>query len=232
MHCRRIATTTLVALIVGGCGSSAGDIQSRVAVSSTVSASSSTIDLGSGVVGSTPTTAAKVGSTTTVLVPPITDPATGASSVSLASGDLTSISNAFQSFTNFPCTVQPIEGTVKAATVGETGVVWAIATMQPTAGCTIHDGSGATVDPNQVPPFESGYPETSGVFEREPGGLWVMNWFQSDPFPCPPNLAVSVSTPGPDSAYIPTAVAAAMGLTFASEAACSPGSIYIPPHPQ
>lgn len=153
----------------------------------------------------------------------VTDQPTGATALSLSPSDLWLVSVAYQNFSRFPCAVTPVRETVRSAAVPATGAEWAIATMQPRSGCTVN---GQNVDPNQV---LGGGPERAGVFEKQSGGSWQMNWFETEPFPCPPNLAVRISTPGPQSPYLPTAVVRAMGLSFSPK--CS-AAVFVPPHPQ
>lgn len=160
---------------------------STPASGTTASKRPTTIYKGSqGGIGITPSTTARAGtSSSSGSTSVVTDQPTGATSIRLSRSDLSLISAAYQNFSRFPCAVTPVDGTLKAAIVQATGSDWAIATMQPAAGCTLNDASGEKVDPNRAFP---GGPEKSAVFEKKPGGSWQMNWFETEPFPCPPNL--------------------------------------------
>jgi hypothetical protein len=73
----------------------------------------------------------------------------------------------------------------------------------------LHDGKEVNPD--------SGYPRVeragrTGVFEKDPGGAWVMNSFESDPFPCP---ALVGYPPGDGEPYVPLAVLEAFNMKYA-----------------
>lgn len=101
-------------------------------------------------------------------------------------------------------------------------VEWAMATFGPAATCTqtlapaTAGGPTRSVDPMRVGPFA----ETNGlpvaVFEKQPGGSWVMNEEGGSPFPCP---AAGGMAPGPGNGAVPAPALAAWGLSYAANCA-------------
>jgi hypothetical protein len=168
--------------------------------------------------------------TTTESLPPVvTDSPSGATALSLSHSDLDEIVSAYQTWTNFSgnCTVVPVKGTLHAATITETGVSWAFGQFDPPPGCTVNLSTG-TADIITSKVFEDAPPQNSGVFEKQPGGAWEMNYYQSVPFPCPDNLTAVGYAPGYDTPFIPLSVLNAVRVSSAS--GC--GHIYIPRPPR
>jgi hypothetical protein len=112
------------------------------------------------------------------------------------------------------CPVHPVPNTLKAATVTATGISWAFGKLEPQSGCLLTAGDGTKLDPHRAYPFGT-LTGSTGVFEKQPGGPWVMNYWESAPFPCPDNTAVPYLTPGFDRPYVPDAVLTAVHVPFA-----------------
>jgi hypothetical protein len=108
------------------------------------------------------------------------------------------------------CSVHQVPGTFKAATVAATGVSWAFGKFAPQSGCTVIAGN-QTYDANRAYPFGVQTGDT-GIFEKQPRGVWEMNSFETDPFPCPADISDAGRTPGPGNPYVPLAVLDAVGL--------------------
>jgi hypothetical protein len=182
---------------------------------STVSACSSKD--GSRTRSSTPT----LGTETPPSRPPSSEPANGAVRITLSATDRSAIGNDYAQATAFnQCAVEPVPGQLKAAVISATGVAWAFGTMEP--DCRIVR-DGQRISPSQMFPFGA-IPDNAGVFEKQPGGAWHINWVESDPFPCPPVSSRPDGTPGPGSPMVPLAVLNAVGVSYA------PGCdhVYIP----
>ncbi len=138
------------------------------------------------------------------------EPTTGAVAFKPTAADVAGIVDAYLQFTRYiertggGCPVQAVPNTLNAATVTATGISWAFGRLEPQSGCDAH----------LAYPFAIKTGDT-GVFEKQPGGPWVMNYWESDPFPCPDNTAVLYLTPGIDRPYVPDAVVSAVGVHFA-----------------
>jgi len=169
----------------------------------------------------------------------VTDAPSGAVAISLSTSDTAAISNAYTSFTalaqlwggppytSVPCPIEVVPGTFRAAVITVSGVRWAFGRLRPKPSCML--GSGASrIDPNKAYPFGTGSAASSGVFETTPGGTWMMNYFESFPFPCPDNPGAPQGNPGPGRPLVPLAVLNAVGVPYAS--GC--GNVYIPPAPR
>jgi hypothetical protein len=109
--------------------------------------------------------------------------------------------------------------------ISATGVDWAFGTMEPKPGCT-YTQDGNQVDPSTAYPFGT---SPSGVFEKQPGGAWVMNYFETVPFPCPDFPGTAEGTPGAGQPWVPLAVLNAVSVPYASSG-CT--SLYEPPAPR
>jgi hypothetical protein len=163
--------------------------------------------------------------------PPSTgvETSTGATAISLSATDLTAIDTAFSDWTGFVqwgCAVQPAT-TLDAAVITATGVEWAFGQMEPEPGC-LATQAGQKFNPAEAPPFSTGQATSSGIFEKQPNGSWTMNYFESDPFPCPDHPPAEA--PGPDAPFVPLAVLNAVSVPYASSSACA--SVYVPPAPR
>ncbi len=144
-----------------------------------------------------------------------TDDPTGASPVALTDADYMAMESLFSQWSGFTsCPIVAIPSTFHAAVISTTGVTWAFGKVESQSGCTVKDISGQDVAPISLgelaPPYYNG-----GVFEKQPGGNWVMNSYESDPFPCPDNPAYSWGTPGFDLPWVPLSVLNAVGVAYA-----------------
>ena len=74
-----------------------------------------------------------------------------------------------------------------------------------------------------------GAPANAGVFQRNPGANWVMNDFESSPFPCPANLSSPYGSPGYDHPYVPRSVLNAVGVSYATSG-CD--NMFVPQQPR
>jgi hypothetical protein len=152
---------------------------------------------------------------------------TGAVEIIPTPADLTAIGNAYVDFTGFShCGVEPVPGQMKAAVIKATGVKWAFGSIQPVPGCTVVVG-GKPTSPDVLAPF-SDADYRRAVFTDQPGGVWRLNWFESDPFPCPADLRLRYQTPGPGTPYVPLAVLNAVGVPWSSSPKCDTPLEYIP----
>ncbi len=218
MFSRKILGSALAAIVVAGCGTAGTSVRPYGA-----SGSSGAPDTAV----STPVTVPITSGTfpppvnqpppTTLPKPAITDSPTGASASSLSTSDIHDLVQAFEEWTKFPgnCTLQPVPGTLKAATVTSTGVRWAFGQFVPPTGCTATTRDGRTVDVVSSKYYIATPPLDAGVFEQKSGGKWQVNSFQSNPWPCPDNLSVEYMTPGTGTPYVPLSVLSAVGVPYA-----------------
>ena len=155
---------------------------------------------------------------------------TGAVQFTPTAADLAAIGNAYAQFTGFShCPVEPVSGQLKAAVITATGVKWAFGQIQPAAGCTvINDGKRYSAD-IAAPFSDADY--RKAVFTEQPGGTWSLNWFESNPFPCPADLRLRYQTPGPGTPYVPLAVLNAVGVPWSSSPKCDTPLEYVPVNP-
>lgn len=137
----------------------------------------------------------------------------GAVKTSLSSGDIAEIDTDYQSYLGSffsECPVAPVTGTLHAAEISATGTLWAFATFAPTQSCRVLL-DGKEVDPYSVYPLVD-RAGNAGVFEKISGEAWVMNSFESNPFPCP---ALVGHPPGDGSPFVPLAVLEALNVKYA-----------------
>ena len=134
--------------------------------------------------------------------------------------DMAQLVNAFNSWEMLPttCLAELISGSVRVATVPNTGASWAIANFRPPSDCvkTMRSrtpGATVTVPLAQIGPWGRVPQPPVGVFERMRGGAWVMNDEGGRPFPCP---APGGSAPGPGNGALPASVLATWHLKYAS----------------
>lgn len=209
-------------LLLTACGQ---DIRSR---SSGSTATADTSAPGTTVIGTIPI---PINQPTTTLppAPSVTDSPSGATKLSLSQTDISEIVQAYESWTQFRgnCTLVPVQGTLKAATIAASGISWAFGQFAPPAGCTVQLSTG-TADIISSHAFDNSLPHDSGVFEKQGGGSWQMNYYESVPFPCPDNLSAYGHSPGYDTPYVPLSVLNAVGVSYAS--GCE--NIFIPPAPR
>jgi len=176
----------------------------------------------------------------TVVAPPnphVSQPASTAVAISLTANDQAELGQAYTDFTGLaqlfdsgppytdPFPVQAVPGTLHAAVITATGVRWAFARMEPKPGCT-WKMDGRRINPLHAGPFAGGA-TSAGVFEQDPGGPWIMNYFETYPFPCPdlhPPVADGHGLPT-DSPWVPPAVLTAVGVPYAPTG-CN--TVYIP----
>lgn len=242
-------TALVVSLGLSGCTASGkgADVRSSGAVSSSTNTSlgADTTSSTSGssvpsqpvptsfpiVVGGTiPPPAGGWPTTTKPSLSPVTDSPTGAIEMSLTSSDTASIMKAFGEYMGFTqCPLVPVTGTFRAATITSTGVSWAFGQATPQSGCTVQTSSGVREDPVASGLWSDSAPSNAGVFERQPGGDWVMNSNESEPFPCPDNLSSPYTSPGPSSPYVPSSVLNAVGVTYAASGC---GDAFTPQEPR
>ena len=169
--------------------------------------------------------------------PPVSQAAASAVAISLTANEQAKLGEAYISFTGLdelfdsgppytdPFPVQPVLGTLHAAVITGTGVRWAFARMEPKPGCTVKM-DGRRINPVHSGPFAGGA-TSAGVFEQDPGGPWIMNYFETAPFPCPeihPPVADGHGLPT-DSPWVPPAVLTAVGVPYA-RTGCN--TVYIP----
>jgi hypothetical protein len=226
---RRAAAGILAGTMLVGCGSMSreGAVASTTAPAGTATTTpiASVTTIGSAPVPTTPPGIEPASSSTIAPVPAVGERATGAIAFSPSSSDNVAIGEAFSLYANYSaCQVQPVPGSLKAATISATGVRWAFGAMEPALGCTVKFSTGQTIDANSVYPFSSGTAQKSGVFEEQAGKAWVMNSFESNPFPCAPAPG---ERPGFGNPWVPLAVLNAVGVAHASSSGCS--SAYTPP---
>jgi hypothetical protein len=215
-----VLVAVLAALSSTGCGSG---VVARTGVSATPpTLSASTIFFG------TPPTLAVPPTTSSTPHPATPEPTTGAVALTPTPADLTDFAKAYVQLSRYnACPVQAVASTFMAAVVQATGTGWAFGQLEPKPGCSIND-AGQAIDARTAFPFGA-KPYDTGVFEKQPGGAWVMNWWESSPFPCPDNTAVPQDTPGHGHPFVPTAVLTAVGVPFA--AGCDT-NLYVPPYPR
>ncbi len=144
---------------------------------------------------------------TTSELPASTGPAKSTATVSvlrLDSGTEAGLVSAVDTYEVLPktCTAQTVPGAVWVATVKATGVSFAVAGFRPAPHCYDTEIGGQTLPPNEISPFANVPPPPAGLFERQPGGKWVMNVETGKPFPCPrtqpraqPRVTAPPSTP-------------------------------------
>jgi hypothetical protein len=155
----------------------------------------------------------------------------GAVEITPTVADFTAIGSAYATFVGFTeCAVEPVRGQLHVAVITGTGVKWAFGPMQPVVGCTTmsHD---VRVSPYLAYPFHN-TPENAAVLTEQPGGAWRVNYFESDPFPCPADLNHPWLTPGPGSPTVPLAVLNAVGVPWSSSPKCNTALEVIPLPPQ
>ncbi len=213
-------SVVLVCAVVAGCASGSGVHIGATSPGSTGSTDSvvTVTTIGS---FQLPTTSTSVETTTpsTASSPSTTEAATGAATYTLSPSDSTAIAQAFAAYAHYSfCPVQIVPGTFRAATVASTGSVWAFGTLEPLPGCTVAFSTGQRIDANKVAPFGGGVSGSSGIFELQTGGSWVMNSFESFPFPCPP---IPGKSPGPGNPWVPLAVLNATSVSYAPSNSCA-----------
>jgi hypothetical protein len=148
---------------------------------------------------------------TAATAPPASEATTGAVGFTPSKDDLAGIGVAYQQFMNFKeCHVEPVPGQLKTAVVSATNVEWAFGPIRPVAGCTI-PSDGKQIDPMTAYPFQVA-PDAAGVFEKQPGSSWQMNWVESLPFPCP---TPTNAPEGTNSPYVSLSVLNAVGVHYA-----------------
>ena len=144
----------------------------------------------------------------------IDDLPTGAVALQPSGADIAGIVAAYETFTGYSlCRIRPVPLSLKVARVIASGIRWAFGRFQPLAGCTI-DVHGRRIDALREAPFAM-FGGAAGVFEKDPGKQWVMNWFESVPFPCPDDPSDTRYAPGPGRPYLPLAVLRAVGVQIA-----------------
>jgi len=154
---------------------------------------------------------------------------TGAVEFTPTAADLTAIGDTYAQFTGFvECSVEPVPGQMKAALITATGVKWAFGTVEPTAGCT--SLYGTLQSPYRAFPFGD-VTDRGAVFTEQPGGSWRVNWFESNPFPCPADLNRRYQTPGRGTPFVPLAVLNAVGVPWSSSPKCNGPLQYVPEGP-
>jgi hypothetical protein len=112
------------------------------------------------------------------------------------------------------CPIVAIPSTFQAAVISATGVTWAFGHVESQPGCTMKNSDGQEVAPISLGELAPPYYD-AGVFERQPGRPWVMNAYESDPFPCPDNPAYDWGTPGFNLPWVPLSVLNAVGVAYA-----------------
>jgi hypothetical protein len=224
----RLRIATFVAVVVlAACSAKPSRAATSVGERSTATPTAST---------EVPSSTSPVTSTTTNVTPstvpglPPEQP-TGAVEITPTAADLTAIGSAYASFVFFDaCPVEPVDGKLEAAEISATGVKWAFGPMQPAAGCTIMS-DGKPQSPYLAYPFGDTV-ASKAVFTEQPGGTWKVNWFESDPFPCPADLNHPWLSPGPGSPAVPLAVLNAVGVRWSSSPKCNTALELIPLPPQ
>jgi len=126
------------------------------------------------------------------------------------------------------CVVTPVSGQMQAALITATGVKWAFGPLQPAAGCTLIR-SGSPVSPYLTYPFKG--VTSKAVFTEQPGATWTVNWFESDPFPCPADLSLPLQSPGRGTPFVPLAVLRSVGVPWSNSPKCNTALQYIPDPP-
>jgi hypothetical protein len=100
--------------------------------------------------------------------------------------------------------------------------------MESQPGCTVNQ-DGQPANPMTMGVFDT--PQNAAVFTEQPGGAWKVNYFESNPFPCPANLLHPRLTPGVGSPAVPLAVLNAVGVAWSNSPKCNTAAEYIPPPP-
>ncbi len=215
----RVGTVLLLAVVAASCSSQGPS--TRLGTSGTTGATSASSSDQSPV----PTTASSGTTTSSVSPPAVPNPPSGATATTLSSSDMTDIASAFESFARIPpsCQVAVVSGSVKAATVLATSTTWAFLRVAPTSTCRI-SAVDPTADPKTAYPFALPGGDT-GIFQRVASGAWSMNYFETVPFPCPPNTALGES-PGPGSPIVPLSVLNAVRTSYASSGCQDPYAIH------
>jgi len=117
-----------------------------------------------------------------------TEQPTGAVEITPTAADLSPIGMAYATFVGFvACPVEPVPGELHAAVITATRVKWAFGQMQPMPGCMIVSNGAPPQGPYLAFPFGD-VTDRGAVFTEQPDGTWRVNWFESDPFPCPADL--------------------------------------------
>jgi hypothetical protein len=155
---------------------------------------------------------------------------TGAVEFSPTAADLAAISDAYVQFTGYSdCPVETLPGQMKAAVITATGVKWAFGALQPAAGCTVIN-DGKQYNPYLAAPF-SDADDRKAVFMEPTGATWQLNWFESNPFPCPADPNHPRSLPGRGSPGVPLAVLNAVGVPLSTSPQCNTPLEFIPDAP-
>jgi hypothetical protein len=214
-----LVAVILTTMVVAGC--SAGP--SRTATSSTAGSTSTKPSLTTDV----PSNTTDVTPSTVPGLPP--EKPAGAAAFTPTLADLIAIGDAYAQFTGFvDCSVEPVPGQLKAAVITATGVKWAFGKMEPTAGCA--SLYGTLQSPYLAFPFGD-ITDRGAVFTEPPGGTWTINYFESNPFPCPADLRHPRLSPGLGSPSVPFAVLNAVGVPWSTSPKCGTPLEYIPEAP-
>lgn len=154
----------------------------------------------------------------------------GAVQITPTAADLAAIGAAYVHFTGWTyCPLSPVAAQLKVAEITGTGVKWAFGPMEAPAGCTVMS-DGAPHSPYIFYPLSDGAAR-NGIFSEQPGGEWMMNSFESIPFPCPADLNRSYQTPRSGTPFVPLAILNALGVRWSNSPLCNGPGQYIPALP-
>lgn len=107
------------------------------------------------------------------------------------------------------CLTVPAPGTLLEAVVSASDVKWAFGRIEAKPGCKAIGANSGTYNANSRYPLI--FPYNRGVFEKQRGGSWSLNYVESLPFPCPATRA-----PGSGNPFVPLAVLNAVGVHYAT----------------
>jgi len=148
----------------------------------------------------------------------------GAAVLQPTAADQGALEGAFGSWEHLPktCGAAIVPGSELIAQISADGTEWATAQFRPAQSCAYvlaPAGPGLpprSVAPDMIGPFAETPGPPVGVFEKSPGGAWLMNQEGGRPYPCPASGGV---TPGPGNGALPASVLTAWGLTYAPDCA-------------
>lgn len=222
---RRVAAVAVIvlvaALVAAGCGSSTTTSNSPATTDNAVTG---TTAVGNRAVPPPPATlpsSEAYGS----LLPKVTGPAASTSKVKILTLDQPTelaLQDAFvrwERLDTTTCKAETIPGQVWLATDTDSGISYGVAAFQPQPGCGSQLKGGAS----DTDAFGLRPQPPIAVFQRNPGGSWVMGWQIAAPFPCPkqPQAALPLTK-------IPKSVLDAWKMPYVSPT-CQNGAAF-PPH--